>query len=102
MVTLVRALARLTVRADVEILDISAVADVLLSLIVQNGADASVPEKLSVTEDTLELLTIEPRRSVDPAVIEAHPVPHVGVPPLPFATALHVMAVEPPPPERSA
>ena len=37
MVTLVSALARLTVKADVVILDISATAEVLLSLIVPDA-----------------------------------------------------------------
>lgn len=79
-------------------LEISAVAEVLLSLMVQKGAEASVPEKFNVTDDTLLPLTIEPRISVDPAVIEAQPVPHVGVPPLPVRAVLHVIAVDEPPP----
>lgn len=90
----------LTVSADEVSEEISATADVLLSLIVQTGVKPSVVEKLSAAEDTLELVTIEPRLSVDPDVIEAQPVPHVGVPALPtkgtpLVPVVAVLSVDP-------
>ena len=62
----------------------SATAELLLSLIVQKGAvlNPFAPvAKVSVTADTDELDTIEPRILVEPEVIEAQPVPHVGAVP---------------------
>lgn len=84
---LVSALAKLTVIAVVLMLDISATALVLLSLITQNGVLGSVWLQLSVIDETLDPLTIEPRTFVDPAVIDEHPVPHVGNPPVGLANS---------------
>ena len=94
MVTAERALARLTVSEEALTAEISDTAVELLSLITHVGVKPSVVEKLSATEETLELLTIEPRSSVEPELIEAQPVPHVGVPPLPRNGTLLVPVAE--------
>lgn len=77
----------------------SETAVLLLSLIVQNGVVLYCPApdvaKLSVMDDTEELDTIDPRAFVEVAVIDAHPVPHVGAVPVKAVTPLMVRVEEP-------
>lgn len=92
---LVTAEAVLTVMRDVEMLEISATAVVLLSLMTQNGTVDFVPLQFIVDELTLDPVTNEPLVSVELAVMELHPVPHVGAEPNEPMPPLTVSAVEP-------
>lgn len=50
---------------------------------VQNGVKPNVPEKLTIIEVTRVPPVADPLTSVEPEVIDPHPVPHVGAPVLP-------------------
>lgn len=51
---------------------------------MQNGDAPRLAEKLTAIDETTEPVVNDPRASVDPAVMDEHPAPHVGVPVLPF------------------